>query len=73
MNHQRTNGHSVSYLIVHIVWSTKYRYKVLQGDIQTRGRDILRQVCESEDMVILKGVVSQDHIHIHLNYLLQNK
>lgn len=68
MSHQRTNGHSVSRLTVHIVWSTKYRYAVLEGDIKTRCRTLLIQICESEDVVILKGVVSKDHIHMHLEY-----
>ena len=65
MTKQRTNGHTVSRLTVHIVWSTKYRYKVLKGDIQKRCRKLLIQICDSEDIVILKGVVSQDHIHIY--------
>ena len=65
---QRSNGHSVSEMSVHIVWSTKYRYPVLQGDIKYRCRTILMQICESEDVVILKGVVSSDHIHMHINY-----
>ena len=69
MNRQRSNGHTVSDLTAHIVWSTKYRYKVLQGDIKVSCRNILRQVCDAEDIVILKGVVSQDHIHLHINYL----
>jgi len=68
MNTQRSNGHSVSNLTVHIVWSTKYRYSVLQGDIKIRCRSLLIQICESEDVQILKGVVSQDHIHLHLSY-----
>ncbi len=59
---QRTNGHTVSYLTCHIVWSTKYRYKVLSGDVQKRCRKLLIQICESEDIQILKGVVSKDHI-----------
>ena len=69
MENQRTKGHTVSKLTVHIVWSTKYRYSVLQGDIQKRCRSILQQISESEDVIILKGVVSKDHIHIHINYL----
>ena len=64
---QRTNGHSVSELTAHIVWSTKYRYKVLEGDIQIRCRTLLLQICEAEDVEILKGVVSKDHIHMHIN------
>ncbi len=68
MSEQRTNGHSVTRLTAHIVWSTKYRYKVLQGDIQKRCRELLIQICESEDVQILKGVVSKDHVHMHVEY-----
>jgi len=67
-NEQRVNGHTVSRLSAHLVWSTKYRYKVLQGDIKTRCRSILIQICDSEDVRILKGVVSSDHVHMHLEY-----
>jgi putative transposase len=65
---QRSNGHTVSEMSVHIVWSTKYRYSVLTGDIKRRCREILIQICEAEDVIIMKGVVSSDHIHMHVNY-----
>ena len=68
MDSQRSNGHTVSRLTVHIVWSTKYRYSVLEGDIKLRCRSLLIQICEAEDIVILKGVVSKDHVHMHINY-----
>ena len=64
----RKSSHSVHSLQVHLVWITKYRYHVLQGEVQLRCRDILRQVCNSLDIQILKGVVSKDHIHLHLSY-----
>jgi putative transposase len=64
----RHSSHGVHSLQVHIVWITKYRYQVLQGDIQLRCREIIRQTCNSLDIVILKGVVSKDHIHLHLSY-----
>ena len=38
------------------------------GDIQIRCRTLLIQICESEDVEILKGVISKDHVHIHLDY-----
>ena len=68
MSIQRSNGHTVSKLSAHIVWSTKYRYSVLKGDIKVRCRALLIQICEAEDVVILKGVVSKDHVHMHINY-----
>ena len=52
----------------HIVWSTKYRYGVLTGDLQERCRDLLIQICDAESVRILKGGVSKDHIHMHVEY-----
>ena len=68
MEFQRSNGHTVSRLTVHVVWCTKYRYPVLQGDIKQRCRTILIQICESDDIQILKGVITKDHVHIHMDY-----
>lgn len=48
----RDGGHTVTRLTVHIVWVTKYRYKVLKGDIQKRCRKLLIQICDSEDVRI---------------------
>ena len=62
------SGHTVSRLTVHLVWVTKYRFKVLTGDIQKRFRELLIQVCDTEDVRILSGVVSKDHIHMHIEY-----
>ncbi len=53
--------HDIKY---HLVWITKYRYNVLNGDIATRIRTIIREVCMSYDIKILKGVVSKNHIHL---------
>ena len=68
MEYPRSNGHTVSRLTVHVVWSTKYRYSVLEGDIKQRCRTLLIQICDAEDIVILKGVVSSDHVHMHIDY-----
>jgi putative transposase len=68
MEYQRTNGHTISRLSVHIVWSTKYRFSVLEGDIKQRCRMILIQVCEVEGIEILKGVISKNHVHMHIEY-----
>ena len=68
MEENRRGSHSVYELHVHIVWSTKYRYSVLRGDVQLRCRDLIRQACDSMDMRIMKGVVSKDHVHLHLSY-----
>ena len=64
----RHNNHSVTKLTAHIVWVTKYRYKVLRGEIQKRTREIIAQVCDAENVKIIGGVVSSDHIHLHIEY-----
>ena len=64
----RRSSHTVSTLQAHIVWVTKYRYEVLRGDIQKRCREIIIQICDAEDIRIIKGVVSKDHIHMHIEY-----
>ena len=65
---QRQGIHTVFQLQVHVVFCTKYRYRVLRGEIQERCRDLIRQVCDALDVRILKGVVSADHVHLHLSY-----
>lgn len=62
--HYRKSSHSVFSIEVHIVWITKYRYKVLKGDVSIRTRDMIRRVCTEENAEIISGVVSDDHVHI---------
>ena len=64
----RYSTHSVYELSVHLVWVTKYRYPVLKGEVQLRVRDLIKQICDANDVRILKGVVAKDHVHIHVSY-----
>jgi putative transposase len=68
VNRNRSGSHSVTRLTAHLVWVTKYRYQVLKGEVQQRCRELIIQICDAEDVVILKGVVSKDHIHMHVEY-----
>ena len=68
MKDNRHGHHTITRLTVHLVWATKYRYHVLEGDVKVRCRDLLIQVCDSEDVRILSGVVSKDHVHMHVEY-----
>ena len=62
-----TSSHCVYYHRYHIVWSTKYRYKVLIGDIRLRAREICRQVCGENGVEIVHGVLSHDHVHMFVS------
>ena len=48
----------------HIVWTTKYRYKVLVGKIAERARELIRQSCNSMEVTIIKGSIGKEHIHL---------
>lgn len=65
----RKDPHTVSRLTSHIVWVTKYRFKILRGDVKKRCQVLLIQICEAERIEILKSVVSSDHVHIHIKYV----
>ena len=62
-----SSSHCVYYHRYHIVWATKYRYKVLFGDVRLRARDICRQVCGENGVEILHGVLSRDHVHMFVS------
>jgi putative transposase len=59
--------HCVFYHRYHVVWSTKYRFKILRGDIQRRVHEIIRRVCCENGVDIISGVVSTDHVHIFVS------
>ena len=62
-----TGKHCVFYHRYHLVWSTKYRYKVLVGDVRLRVREIIRQVCGENRVDIIEGVLSSDHVHMFVS------
>ncbi|AOM41169.1 IS200/IS605 family transposase [Xenorhabdus hominickii] len=60
----RYGSHTVFQIEYHFVWVTKYRYKVLTGEVGIRVRELVRQTCDAFEIRIVSGVVSQDHVHI---------
>lgn len=66
-NEYRKSSHSVFSIQIHLSWITKYRYKILKGEIGQRAKDLIRRICVEEGAEILSGSVSPDHIHILLS------
>ena len=64
MDGYRKNSHAVYDIKYHVIWVTKYRYKVLSGPIAIRTRELIRQGCEARGIIILQGSVGKDHIHL---------
>ena len=60
----RKSSHVQYDIQYHIVWTTKYRYKVLSGKIAERTRELIRQSCNSMDVTIIRGSIGKEHVHI---------
>ena len=67
MENYRKSSHTVYDIKYHIVWITKYRKPVLVGAVSKRIRDLIREICKSKDVDIIKGHISKDHVHIFVS------
>ena len=64
MENYRTAAHTRFDIKYHFVWTTKYRKRVLSGQVALRARELIREVCKTNDIEILQGHVSREHVHI---------
>lgn len=60
----RKSSHAQYDVQIHLVWTTKYRYRVLVNKIAERAREIIRRECSSMGVEIIKGSVGKEHIHL---------
>ena len=67
MQNYRKTSHSTYDFKYHIVWITKYRKKILSGVVAERVRELLRGICKEHDVEIIRGHVSQDHVHVFVS------
>jgi len=64
MSDYSKTSHTVFHHRFHIVWITKYRKRILTGDLRLRIREIIAQVAEGMQIRIINGVLSAEHIHL---------
>ena len=67
MEYYRSGSHTRYDLKIHIVWITKYRNPVLYCQVAQSLRDLVREICKGEDVHILRGHVSKDHVHLFVS------
>ena len=60
----RKSSHVQYDIEYHIVWTTKYRYRVIVGKIAERTRKLVIQSCNSMNVNIIKGSIGREHIHL---------
>jgi putative transposase len=64
----RRGRHVVSALHVHLVFVTKYRRKVLTGDMIEYLADVFRSVCEDFEAMLVECNGEDDHVHLLVEY-----
>ena len=64
MEDYKRGSHTVWDCKYHLVWTTKYRYEVLEGEVGQRCRELLREIARSLEMVIYAGSINRDHVHM---------
>ena len=67
MKKYRKTSHTVYDIKYHIVWITKYRKKILTGELAKRVRELIREVCKANEVEIIKGHVSADQVHLFVS------
>lgn len=67
MKNYRKISHSVYDIKYHFVWITKYRKPMITGGIAARLRELIREICKTMDIEIIKGHVSKDHVHLFVS------
>ena len=63
----RRSAHTVHSLHYHFVFIPKYRKPVLRGDIGLKLRELIREICRTNDIEILQGHIRPDHVHLLLD------
>ena len=67
MTAYRHGSHTVFSVHLHLVWITKYRKKVLEDGVAFRLRELIREICLREDVEIMRGHISKDHLHLFVS------
>ncbi len=60
----RSNNNVVYRCSYHVVWCPKYRRDVIQGDVDIRLKQIIREVCEEKRATIIEVETMPDHVHL---------
>jgi putative transposase len=64
MKDYRKSAHCIYDVKYHLVWITKYGKPVLVEEIGRRVREVIRRICTSLDVEIIKGNIRRDHVHL---------
>ena len=65
LTHARTCVYNVNY---HIVWSVKYRRKILTLEIESYLQEVFQEIAKDKDFIVtMVEVGEQDHVHVFVS------
>ena len=67
MSKCRRSSHTVHRLVYHFVFITKYRKPVLRGGVAKEARSLIREICRTHDIAMVRGHVRPHHVHLLLD------
>ena len=67
LNKYRRQSHATYDCRYHLVWVTKYRFRVIDPDVEMALKWAIKEICDWKEIIIIGGAVKQEHIHLYLN------
>ncbi|MGB8019629.1 MAG: IS200/IS605 family transposase [Candidatus Nanopelagicales bacterium] len=64
MDEIKSNNNVVYRCHYHVVWCPKYRRRVIEGDVDARLKEIIREVCAERRCDIIELETMPDHVHL---------
>lgn len=62
-------AHTKHRLMIHLVWTPKYRKRILKGALAKRIEELLRLCADSNGWEVLELNVQEDHVHIVVQFV----
>lgn len=64
MSRFKKMSHSIWHCSYHIIWTPKYRYRILNGKIKTEVESCIRNFASQKGCIVEELNVQEDHIHL---------
>jgi len=64
MSRFRKLSHTIWHCQYHIVWTPKYRLKILEGDVSEEVASCIRAFSEQKECEVIELNVQKDHVHL---------
>lgn len=57
-------SHALWHLKYHLIWTTKYRFRILTGPVKAEVDRCIRQFCQQMRIEVIELNVQEDHVHL---------